>query len=387
MITSFKALCDTLHVDRQENTAILQAWCREHVSTDIDYNGTVVEQHADYLTLATHYLDDFLAHIPQTNADDSPVFDGLTAIQFASQKGYDRYLVNRPGIAAASLNRATSTGLTALSMAAAMGHFNTVNALLNLGADASKLNQNNQTPMFAALLIPMNHDEALMRKKESIFQALNGAAPGLLTQQDNSGETVFHLMAAYGFNALLTTEIARVPQAVFIRNNYTQYPIHTAILNNRYEIARVLLNIPTVATLTDASHRAALHYAAQYGTQDMVRLCCSTSDDINRLDTANKTPLMLAVEYQNTDVLPVLIEHGADIHLADYRGFTLLHLAIDTMNTILIEWILDNTAVASTQRNEAGHTPLEHLHEQHHDAFEFLAIEHMLMKPAPQNLP
>ncbi len=387
MIRSFKALCDTKHVDRLENTVILQAWCREHVSTDIDYDGTLAEQHADYLTLSAHFLDDFLAHIPQTNSDDSPVFDGLTAIQFASQKGYDRYLTNHPCNVAASFNRATLTGLTPLSMAAGMGHLNTVRALLNHGADASKPNQNNQTPMFSALLIPMNHDEAFMRKKELIFQALNVAAPGLLTHQDNSGETVFHLMAAYGFNALLTTEIAHVPQAAFIRNNYTQYPIHTAILNNRYEIARVLLNIPTVATLTDANHRAPLHYAAQYGTQDMVELCCSTSHNINSLDTANKTPLMLAVQYQNIAILPVLIKHGADIHLTDYRGFTLLHLAIDTLNSTLIAWILDNTAVIIKQTNNAGYTALEHLHEQHHHAFEFSAIEHMLMKPAPQTRP
>ena len=321
MTTPFKTLCDTYHFDREEQLDALRSWCHQQVSSDTRYSGTLSEQHVQYLDMAQHYLDHFLSNIPALVSETTPLFDHFTALQYAALKGYDHYILSASKRQPIIFNQQTPSGMTPLHLAAAGGHLHVVNALLDRGADPVKTNKNHQLPIFNALFVPMLFDEAIIRQKELIFTALNLAAHGTLLHQDSSGDTVFHLMATHGFESLLGVALKQAAGAAFVSNNFSKYPIHTAILNQQCAVAHLLLQVPTVATLTDAYGQNALHYAARYGTPEMVQICCEASNDINAVDKEDKTALWLAMDAKNDQALPILIQFGADASLTEPVGF------------------------------------------------------------------
>ncbi len=382
MRTTFKNLCEKQHFDRVENFTALQKWCHTHVSSDRHFTGKISEQHADYLKLARDYLDNFLINQSAANTQSGPSFDGLTTIQYAAKQGYDHYLAGLTRISPAAVNQPTTeNGMTPLHLAATGGHLNAVKTLLKLGADAKIVNKNNnELPIFSALFVPTLHDEGLMHRKELIFDVLNTAAPGHLTHQDTSGNTVFHLMAASDFTKLLAKAIDQEPSGLSINNNTTKYPIHTAILNGQLEIVDLLLKNPGVIQLTDYKGRNALHYAAQYASEDIIlQRCCQAVTDIDVVDNEHKTPLMLATLAEKRQAMTSLVTLGANVDATDAHGNSILHLAIDNMDKDFIEWILDKIRIDINHSNDNGQTPLAHLIAEHSGEIYFTEIEHLLL--------
>ena len=245
-------------------------------------------------------------------------------------------------------------------MCAAKGYVHTVEALLAKGANPRELNAENQLPTFSALLVPMLYNANLIPKKIAIFKALIAHAPETINHKDSSGHSVFHLMAVHGFNALMSELLQTNNQGVFYRNNHSHYPIHTAILNNRETIVRILLAIDQVATLADDNNQVPLHYAARFGTKNIVQDCCKVTADINIRESANKTPLILATESGNFDAMQTLIQNNADTTLVDYLGYSILNYAVFAKNRALTLWILENTPVDINQMDAEGKTPLQH---------------------------
>ena len=379
MTITFKTLCKTLQLESEQQYDAVKTWCERHVSTDISYGGSIPEQYLDYLSLARQYLDYFLPNAPDNSNEIIAQFNGMTRIQYAALNGYDHYISSLTGVATDALNQAAAGGMTPLHLAAAGGFPHVINALLNFDADATKTNQRNQPPIFSALIVPMFHDEALIGKKAWIFRKLNTAEPSLLEHQDDSGDTVFHLMAVSGFKRVLIECLKTAPQAVFISNNRMRYPIHAAILNNQADIVDVLLSIPDIALLTDASGQCALHYAARYGSPTIVKQCCEATPNINCLDNENRTPLMLAISSQHIDAAKILVQQGADVTMTNYQGFSILHFAIDTLNTDLIAWVVGHKDININQVDNQGHTALAHLLQRHDNRANVEAIKRLLL--------
>ncbi len=202
--------------------------------------------------------------------------------------------------------------VTPLHQAAAAGDLDEVKKLLAKGAFPDCLNHHNQSPLYSALLLPICHDAELKSRKEAIFKLLYEKKPSMITKQDNSGDTPFHLMAVYGFDDLFSELLTKHQHMAYMPNNHTQYLIHTAILNQRRDIMACLLKLDNVWTQTDSNDEAALHYAARRGTRDMVKLCCEVSKDVNVLNRDNRTPWQLAFEEGNTDAMLELEIHGAE---------------------------------------------------------------------------
>ena len=75
------------------------------------------------------------------------------------------------------------------------------------------------------------------------------------------------------------------------------------------------------------SGRTALHNAAYYGHQSLVKLFLETNININEQDDEGRTALMLAVERGHSAVVAELVKAGADISLKDKKGMTAVLLA------------------------------------------------------------
>ena len=382
MITTYKDLCDVLHLESDSpDYEGLKTFCEKKISKDIIYKGSAAAQFASYKALAQHYFGHFLTHC---STEDKPIvaFSQMTTIQYAADQGYDHYLSSLKSVSLKAVNEAIPlTGMRPLHLAASSEHLHTIEALLKLGANPTLTDRDGQQPMFTALFLPMRYDEDLLQKKEILFRVFCSETSRGLVHQDNNGDTVFHLMAQHGLKKLLQDSLQQESIGLFLCNHRIHYPIHTAVLNNQIEVIDLLLKTPNVALLADSKGQVALHYAARYGANDTVQLCCEANPElINMPDNESKTPLMLAVEARNIEVLQTLINHGADATMTDYTGATILHLAINTLNSKLIKWILDNTVVDINQRDKDGETPLAHLCHYYHDQVSFSKIEHLLQE-------
>jgi ankyrin repeat protein len=314
MLIDFKALCQQLQVNSQEynedNLKSLKKWCEKNISQDIQFSGDIHEEYEHYLHLAQHFLDEFSVQASENPRQSQKQWDGLNAIQYCAWQGYDRYLESID-CTESDLNTPTIAGMTPLHLAAVQGNFYTVQTLLSKGAKVQVLNNNSQYPIFSALIIPVIYDEKLLTQKEKIFTKLFAKAPVTITHQDLNNNTVAHQMALHGLTSLMIELCKENRPLVFIKNNHSHYPIHTAILNNQKSIAKLLLNIDEVPDLEDSQNRTALHYAARYGDGAMVQICCESTNDLNTLDNEGKTPLMLAEESGNIEATEVLIKNGA----------------------------------------------------------------------------
>ncbi len=218
-----------------------------------------------------------------------------------------------------------------------------------------------QLPIYSALIVPMIHDERLISNKIAIFKALIQCDPNSIEHKDSSGDSVFHLMATnQAFYPLMSELLRKDNQGAFYCNNHTQYPIHIAILNHQEEITQLLLfTDKKIATLSDAKRRVALHYAARYGTENIVRDCCQATTDINIRDNEEKTPLILAAETGNLIAVQILIKNNANASLVDIYGRSILHAAISSMNKELVEWILEHTSVDVNLPDVEGTPPFQ----------------------------
>ncbi|MDF1758044.1 MAG: ankyrin repeat domain-containing protein [Legionellaceae bacterium] len=288
-----------------KNLNAISKWCSDNISHDINYHEDTEESYNKYIALSKDFIDNFLANIPKNIEKEVDDFQKQNAIQYAAYHGYDVYLSSL-SLSKQIWNKQDPKSLTPLHLAAIHGQVNTTRILLEKGSDPMKTNNNQQTPIFTALLIPAIHEDALITRKKRVFIILAASDPESLTHKDRSGDTIFHLIVKNGLMDILTPMLKENPSIATYSNNHCHFLIHTAILNNQLEIAKQLLNIDDVAEQTDAMLRTPLHYAARYSTRDMLNLCLGASKNPSPLDMENKTPLILAQEANNYETTKIL---------------------------------------------------------------------------------
>jgi len=217
-------------------------------------------------------------------------------------------------------------GMTALHLAAAYADLIKVTELLKAGANPNQLNDGGQPPLFNALELSMAEGPDVIPKRTAIFKTLwEATSPEVRLIQAKEGITIVQLMAIHGF-ADLTREILKTdPQLAKLTMHHTaEYPIHTAILNGHLDVAEALFDLdPNTGTYKNTRQQSALHYAARYGSEAMVSVCCEhRAGDIDEKDSQGKTPLTWAKEENNDNVQNYLIAQGANEDLVDSRATT-----------------------------------------------------------------
>lgn len=134
-----------------------------------------------------------------------------------------------------------------------------------------------------------------------------------------------------------------------------------AVSQGRERVARTLLeNGASVATATcsdNAWRNSALHQAAYYGHDGVVRLLMRHAADIAALNGHGAKPLHSAASNCAVAVARLLLEHGGDVNFETRVGYTALHFAAESGDTEMIALLLDNGAHINSQEG-AGKTPL-----------------------------
>ena len=189
--------------------------------------------------------------------------------------------------------------MPSLHLAALQGDSAMVEQLLDAGSDPNQLNKVGVPPLFSVLKPSMSSTPQQMVERERIFMLLwDKTAPDIRLGQDESGATVLHLMAVHGFDRLAHLILEKEPQLSSIAKRFQNqdYPIHTAILNGQYEVAKSLFDLDVQTSFyVNALEQSPLHIAAQCGSKAMWKLCCERfiAHDIEHVDRNGHTALAL----------------------------------------------------------------------------------------------
>lgn len=300
--------------ERIQKTEALRTWSLQNISTDQVFTGTSEDIYDQYYAYVMNYLDRFL---PCAQAGMSAVYADLgqlSPLHYAAQQGYDLYLSHLSKAAAAPYqNLKDQYGLTPLHYAGVFGQVATVKKFLEWGVAVNCVNQAKQTPLASTLMIPIIHEPRLLENKIAIAMILIDQMDRADLELPNQmGNTVMHEVASTDLTAVLIKLIEKNRELVFKENNFSRYPVHLAILNQKPDNLAVFLEIDGVEALADGKGRTPLHFAAYYGDKKLLERCCSLCRDLNIRDREQKTPLMQAAIAGRIDLIEVLIEKGAD---------------------------------------------------------------------------
>ena len=251
------------------------------------------------------------------------------------------------------VNATNNKNATALLIACEKGNKNTINVLLNAGADPNITDDYGYTWLHYAaqnvrctevLQTVISHGvdvnatnkynkTALIKACESgntyaidvLFNA--GADPNI---SDEHGDTWLH----YAARSYQSTEVLQAVISHGVGVNATNKNNETALIiacerGNKDDI-NVLLNAGADPNIAAADGGTCLHYVDQkfwYTCVEVLQAIISHGVDVNAPNKNNVTALMKAWENGNKEAINVLLNAGADPNITDFRGNTWLHYA------------------------------------------------------------
>jgi ankyrin repeat protein/beta-lactamase regulating signal transducer with metallopeptidase domain len=279
-----------------------------------------------------------------------------------------------------NVNTKDKEGYTAIYDAAARGHKDVVEFLINKGADINirvDIDAKN-SGLWTPLQTAVRHNQAsvvelLISKGASVntkdkwgFSPLHTAAKhgytGVaehlidkgadLNAKNNNGETPLHIAARR--NNKLAAELLITKDAnINAKNKWNRTPMEIALDQGHRQIVE-LLHKHGARVLTSEG-ATALHEAAAIGDVSLVKSLISQGMDVDAKDDNGQTPLHEAAKRGHKDVAELLISKGADIEAKILDGETTpLLQAISQGNLETVALLLDKGANVQVQEGEWG---------------------------------
>lgn len=232
--------------------------------------------------------------------------------------------------AGANVNRRNEeTGATALHAAAAKGHTEVAQLLLDAHADLDALDNSGATPLDDALHYRQIKVANLLlsRGGKMNFSQLRGAAPARPEGIGQAGPRALHDAILRG-QAELVAVLIEQGADVNAPGPQGTTPMEDACLKGFAEIVEMLLAKGVGANQRDRSGSTPLHQAALGGSRSVVDLLLGHGAEINARDEElGATPLYHAASWGRVEALETLLLHGADPALKSKRGLTALQAA------------------------------------------------------------
>ena len=176
---------------------------------------------------------------------------------------------------------------------------------------------------------------------------------------DRSGWTPL-LTAAYHGDVEVARELVRANANVHLKVRASGWSVLYTAWVKFYLLVMFILRMGEQAAdyyeKTKWSGRTALHIAAYYGHQSLVKLFLvkhflESNININEQDDKGRTALMLAVERGHSAVVAELVQAGADIGLKDRKGMTAVLLAKSYDMVYKLVWYVDRNRLSREDRS------------------------------------
>ncbi|OQR81048.1 ankyrin repeat domain-containing protein 50-like [Achlya hypogyna] len=230
--------------------------------------------------------------------------------------------------------------------AAESGHLPFLEALITVGADVNKSDDNRYTALHLASrsgYLPVV--EALIAVGADVNQAdcAFGRTPMHSSAEDGHLPVVMALIAA---GADINQE-----------DIDGQRPIHLAAKNGHFPVVRALITAGADVNQADNDGQTPMYRAAWNGHRPVVEALIAVGADMNLSDNDGQTPMYMAADDGHLPVVEALIAAGADVNKVSVDGWTVVYLAAANGDLLVVEALIAAGANVN-QPNKRGWTPI-----------------------------
>jgi len=297
------------------------------------------------------------------------------------------------------VNSVNAQGKTALHIAATKDLADIAAVLLARGATVDLPDKDGNTALHlavksgssAVLPILAQYGASLFSKDnqgKSVLQTALQQNPDLIPKlvnkntlgnRDENGNTILHVAAAQGLDALAdiliklgADEQARNTAGLTPLEEALQFPQSLPQAKIAWKLIRDGAPKPKTAgvqyfwqagvadnpNLGFESGQTALHFAAGRGQTGLLQLLVDQGANVNAIDQPGNTPLHRAVENGDLIAAGILLDKGADVNAKDFANNTTLHLALTSRNALATASFLLDRGALPNLKNNFGNTPL-----------------------------
>jgi ankyrin repeat protein len=298
-----------------------------------------------------------------------------------------------------NVNATEADGSTALTYASYRDELETVQRLLDAGADPDIANVYGITPLFLAI---ENRSAAMVNKLLK-----GGADPNSATW---SGETLLMATARMGFMEAMQMHLdngvdvnaqdPRRGQTALMWSISYGYPQaarllieHGADVNARTirlkeDFTPLVLEgyMGTTIHTVPMGGYTPLLFAAKMGDIETAELLLEKGADVNSASQTDGSPLLIAASQGHEDLAVYLLEQGADPNAVDGNGMTALHYALrDGIKVLHGRHIDDKTMVCNFANENFLCKPFEVLNEEQREYMKVPNAEVYIVEPHSGN--
>ncbi|XP_052703310.1 serine/threonine-protein phosphatase 6 regulatory ankyrin repeat subunit A-like isoform X3 [Crassostrea angulata] len=210
--------------------------------------------------------------------------------------------------------------------------YETIQLLLNHGADINLCMKDGTSPLFVAC---ENGDNSivqlLLRNRAAInLCQINGTSPLYIACQ-NGHESTVQLLLRYGADI----NLCQIDQAS---------PLYTACQNGHDNTVQLLLSNGADTNLYKWDGTSPLCTACENGHESTVQLLLSNGADINICMDDGTSPLYIACQKGHDSTVQFLLSNGADINLCKKNGSSPLYIACQNGHDSTVQLLLSNGA-------------------------------------------
>lgn len=263
---------------------------------------------------------------------DPKLAAAITAARSAARSAVESLVKADPALLKAS----DPAGSTLLHHAAGFGTLETLQWLVDSGADVNVKNKLGATPLHWAA-----PDEAKVRLLLARGAAVNaklgdGRTPLYLAALLGNGHSILRVLLGHGADPGLAAGNKRTP-------------LMAAAAQGDATAVRLLLDAGAQVDASDTGGQTALMMAATSGDPAVVRLLLERGANARALTKRNESALGNAGTAGNPEVVRLLLEHGAEPNTRNIRGYSPLMLAAssDAMPVEAVKLLLAKGASAT----------------------------------------
>ena len=166
-----------------------------------------------------------------------------------------------------------------------------------------------------------------------------------------------HDAALKGDLAKVRELLAKDPALVNAKGRNEKAPLHWAAQGGHLEVVKLLLARGGAVNELNIQKETPLVYAAEGGHLKVAELLIAKGADVNLKTTLDAAPIHYALWAEHIELVKLMLKKGADLKWERGTGFSLLHEAANHQSAELVALLL-KMGMAVDRKTDAGATPL-----------------------------